>query len=728
MKRHASRALSAARRRVGATANPVSPTALGFKTRLPQQHLKHGQCDVYEGDGGAQYLCCKSEVSDRISCGFIWGPTHTGELSPAAPLGVTAATRGPEPSAPQFRFSGGPGQWRGPMNNPALYGVAAPAGTYPPIPAGPPPTSIADWIPAVTFNNPPPGVTTYVYMPGGPVAWLYRAGMSQPTTVKVLHTMAGGPTGLLVHVGSATQVAASLAMPAPPPMLNMVDYGRQWERNPLAIAGQPMGAWPPTPGLMVQRRIGIWLAQNFPDYIRVAQEYPGEHRVLLNFLNGARFVAVTGEFSVGGGCPSGYAELYRIPDAWVLSEPSDTDVIICRPMGLVGNPEIPMEVPRGPAGGSYVAQSPSPTDPTAGCCFVESHGTYIEPATGLSTPTAGWISCPGGEAQWFMHNRPVPESTVAVFTDNAGVRMANIQTGDGQYTLPVCEKSPPAVVDCCVDTKQMVLVCTDPSSRWNGARVTSLHEVHPDGTVTLSFIDPDEGIEKNTRLPLCPEGPPNFRTPPGGRQPPDFRTPPGTPTGNCCYDASTSTLVCDDPNDPRNGLAVTIVNTVVDANGIPHAIVVLPDGSQATVQLCEGPPDHCPRCPPGMWMDPSGNCVQPPQCPKCPPGGDGECPHCPPGYLLDTTTGLCHRCPPSGGCPDGYELVDGVCQPCPPWWEFDGHCCEDCARSGNPAGEGCTSCSRCPGAPAWPPAPVDMYATTNPRRRATKRPISLRPR
>lgn len=226
------------------------------------------------------------------------------------------------------------------------------------------------------------------------------------------------------------------------------------------------------------------------------------------------------------------------------------------------------------ASADFVATPPD--DPTAGCCFVQAEGQVEDPDTGMMVSTGGYISCPGGSAQWNMHGRPIPAVTVVVMAGEDGNDYATIETGDATILLPVCATPSTDTDDpqCCVDTATMTLVCADPSSPLHGAQVTGVLAEQPSGLLSVSLIDPRDGIEKNGRFMPCPSTP---------------------PPGSCCYDRSTNTLRCE-PGDPRDGMPATAVSSSVAQDGTVYVIVAIASmgGQQITIPACpEEPPGVC---------------------------------------------------------------------------------------------------------------------------------------
>ena len=404
-------------------------------------------------------------------------------------------------------------------------------------------------------------------------------------------------------------------------------------------------------------------------------------------------------------------------------------------------------------GGNLVAELPREPE---GCCFVESAGTYIHPGTGISTATAGFVRCPGGTEQWYMHGRPIPAASVGFLDDN-GVRMVVIETGDGSSTLPVCSPEPPDTgIDCCIDVAAMRLVCAEGDPR-NGAQVTSLGPLNGN-LQTFSFVDPVNGVQKNMRLPVCVQ-----------------------PPQTCCYDVATGTLRCPG-NGSLNGQQVSLVSMTRNPDGSVIAIVQLQGQSGvATFPVCDDPVSECCYdattqklvCPNDaglngtdaaivaswnqngqiwVWAVWPGGGSRMPLCP-----GQTECPPtfccvnvetmrfvCPgrtdingqPAQLVDiindggfnwgvlpdgTRLPLCGRdcpppemCPDCPGCPPGLWMSpDGTCMPppecppgqvpqCPPGMLLDTHTMQ---------------CVRCPGVkPPCPPYPGPQYWPVQPAR------------
>jgi hypothetical protein len=219
----------------------------------------------------------------------------------------------------------------------------------------------------------------------------------------------------------------------------------------------------------------------------------------------------------------------------------------------------------------------------------------------------------------------------------------------GGYRFPLCiDMTPP---DCCYDGQRMVLVCpNDPEYDGTPAAVVETFE-GPDGEPWVSVAWPGGGA----RMPLCTE-----------ECPPQF----------CCINVETMMYVCA---GELNGTLADVVDVITTPEGFN--VAVLADGTH--VPTCGRdcpPPQLCPPgCPPGMWMTPDGECVDPPRCPpqtECPPGmwkdPDGICrnpPECPPQVCPP------EKCPPQVKPPVGQPPE----QCCTPWWKIAGHCCEECA-------------------------------------------------
>ena len=218
--------------------------------------------------------------------------------------------------------------------------------------------------------------------------------------------------------------------------------------------------------------------------------------------------------------------------------------------------------------------------------------------------TTRYVVATGSGSGW-LYGEGVPRLVSIVATQPGGVSGTLVKIGAG----PIAFSNPGptagddtlvadlGTVQCCVDAQSMRLVCSDTTSSLHDAEVTEIMEIHAGGLVTISFIDPNDGFEKNTRLPLCPDGVPQ----------------------NCCYDAISGVLVC--PGDPRDGMTAVLIGSAPTQAG-ELVIVALPDSTQLTVPLCDDPPSKTP-CPPGYLVDATGECIPPPP-PPPPPGDDCE--------------------------------------------------------------------------------------------------------
>ncbi len=356
---------------------------------------------------------------------------------------------------------------------------------------------------------------------------------------------------------------------------------------------------------------------------------------------------------------------------------------------LVQSPQLPgneLIVPLCPdsSPGSMIATPTDPVDPTAGCCIDEETGT---------------ISCPGGAGQWEMHGRTVPLTAVTCFTDDDGFRWCKISTGDERFTLPVCDMPsltaptptpppppppppdlvptppgpppppppdlaptppgpPPPPPVCCYDIAAGVLRCDSPG--YDGLEVSLLGiSAEPDGSV-VAIVMSDQLDPNTMAFALCDD-----------------------PVSECCYDATTETLVC--PGSALDGIPAGIIASWIGAdgqiyvwaawnggaarmpicpgqdeecppmfccinmqtmtyvcpghpelNGQPAPIVeivtedgyswgVLEDGTRIPMCGEHCPPPRlcpeCPTCPPGQWMSPDGTLPDEPCCDKCGRGG-----------------------------------------------------------------------------------------------------------
>jgi len=434
------------------------------------------------------------------------------------------------------------------------------------------PSSYGKWVPAVSNVNAGANLVKFVLYQGGGKGWLYQ-GATLPRMVSVTATQQGGPSGLLVAIG-------------PPPLAANPNDNYSADARVAARAGRrnPAQRSRALPWIMV---MATWApggpsAEPFAQQIQVDQYFvlapnqgagpkpgdlgwlyvtgsgkPPKHVRVVEFRNEGiteMEVRVVDVASVGGTLAAPSA-----PQANRRPYTGATGVL--GPTGLSSMERVPNQGPVA-GGDTLVGELPRPPDPTAGCCIIEEVGTFTDPDTQVTIQTGGYVNCPGGEAQWGMHGRPLPTVAMAAFEQN-GQRMITVETGDGSFTLPACAQPPGTdeTIDCCVDPVTMTLRCAEGDPR-NGAQVTGLGPLN-NGLQTLSYIDPTDGVEKNIRLPVCDQ----------------------PPTGECCVDAATSTLVCD-ANDPRNGMSVKLVTTVQ-----PGIVVVqLPDGTQQTFPLCQQPP------------------------------------------------------------------------------------------------------------------------------------------
>lgn len=457
----------------------------------------------------------------------------------------------------------------------------------------------ATWIPAVS-NMHATKLATFVLHTGGSTGWLYNAG-TLPKLVSIIATQPGGPTGMLVRVSPTagtlsanpgqhghygTRYRHGLAYGNPDGRVpNQGHHKSGYQLAQHSRGANPLPVPFPGPGSrpLIQNYVGSgwsWpLRDLFPTegafiyYLKAL----GFNASGLHVLTAANMNAVRGfqahhpplvqDGLIGINTISALhgPVVALLQNGWPRYQPR-TSGVGRRTSGATRNPI-----------DSTASAAIPGDDPTAGCCFVESSGTYINPATGISTPTAGFVRCPGGEAQWYMHDRPIPTVTVG-FYDDAGVRMAMVETGDGSFSLPVCGDSPPPPPPgdggCCIDRAGMWIVCAE-GHPWNGATVTQLLEVTQGGLQSFLFIDPADGQEKGTRLMPC-----------------DAPPPPPPPGSSCCYDATMQILVCD-AGDPRDGVAVTVQSSFIDPQGIRIVVVRLPDGSALDVMTCEQPPDQC---------------------------------------------------------------------------------------------------------------------------------------
>jgi len=423
----------------------------------------------------------------------------------------------------------------------------------------------SQWLPAVSSIHVAANMGTFVLFQGGTTGWLYQGGTA-PRMVSITATQQGGPSGMLVRVGPAAVTAQNQS-----PQANRRAPVRQAtvlvQSNPAyAVTGIGRRRSVALPWIMV---MATWApggpsAEPFAQQVQVDQYF-----VLAPDQGAGPKVGDLGWLYVtGSGKPPKHVRVVEFRNEGI-TEMEVRVVDVPSVGGTVANPA-GRRVPNQAGPGNLTAELPREPDPTAGCCFVESAGTYINPATGISTPTSGFVSCPGGTEQWFMHRRPIPTVTVGYF-DRDGVRMVVVETGDGSFELPVCTQPPGTDTtpqDCCIDTTAMVLRCAE-GDPWNGATVTALGPLNG-GLQTFSFIDPVDGVQKNARLPVCNQPPP----------------------GKCCFDSTTSRLVCS-AGDPRDGMAVTVQGQFTQPDGQRIVVVRLPDGSAMDAVVCDQPPDQC---------------------------------------------------------------------------------------------------------------------------------------
>lgn len=410
-------------------------------------------------------------------------------------------------------------------------------------------------------------------------------------------------------------------------------------------------------------------------------------------------------------------------------------------------PGLDVPPPTGP--GDRVVTPPG--DPTVGCCIDEQTGV---------------ITCPGGTTQWYMHGRTVPNAALGCYDGESG-RLCVITTGDATFTLPVCapptEEEPPDLTGCCVDEQTGLITCPGGTEQWymHGRTVPA---------VTMACYDAEDGSRRcNINMgdnyldvPVCPsvEEPPQLccydvasgtlrcNTEGGydglevslvSMQPqadgsivavvtsdeldPSTMTFPicDDPVVDCCYDATSETLVC--PGSELDGTSAGIVVSWTAPDGSIHVWAAWKGGAarmplcpgttecppvfccinmQTMTYVCPGQPDlngqpasiadlitedgyswgvltdgtripmcgkqcpppqlcpDCPTCPPGQWMSPDGTCHEPPECPP-------EKEPCPPGMWRDPT-GACVSPPECPTCPPGSLLntQTGQCVKCPP--------------------------------------------------------------
>lgn len=258
--------------------------------------------------------------------------------------------------------------------------------------------------------------------------------------------------------------------------------------------------------------------------------------------------------------------------------------------------------------------------------------------------TTRYVVKNGAGASGWLYGEGVPRLVSIVATQPGGVSGTLVKIAAGPIAF--ANPGPTAgdgtliadlgTVQCCVDAQSMRLVCSDVTSSLHDAEVTEIMEIHAGGLVTISFIDPNDGIEKNTRLPLCPDGVPQ----------------------NCCYDAISGVLVC--PGDPRHGMTAVLIGSAPTQAG-ELVIVALPDSTQLTVPLCDDPPSKVP-CPPGYLVDATGECIPPPPPPPPPPGDDCDPDPC------------CDECAIAMMANPGVTPCGGVRSNPEP-------CCDECAKS-----------------------------------------------
>ena len=138
---------------------------------------------------------------------------------------------------------------------------------------------------------------------------------------------------------------------------------------------------------------------------------------------------------------------------------------------------------------------------------------------------------------------------------------------------PDSSAPPFSLSNCCVDVDNMVLVCKDGSAA-DGAQVTNVETINDEGLATISFIGPD-GVERNTRLPICISEVP-------------------TPDG-CCVDVDTLTIICTDTSNPLHGAQVGDLGQEVDEQGFVEVAYVDQNGMTGTARmpLCETPDSKC---------------------------------------------------------------------------------------------------------------------------------------
>lgn len=281
---------------------------------------------------------------------------------------------------------------------------------------------------------------------------------------------------------------------------------------------------------------------------------------------------------------------------------------------------------------------------------------------------------------------------------------------------------------CCVrilDTGAAMLdECDDPNLNGIPVQVIELK-----GDVALVYV---ESVGWRGDLPICADD----RV---IEFPEDPQIPERPGLTNCCYDPTRNVLVCD-----QGEYQVAVVaGTGQASDGTPVATIVLTDGTQMRVPLCETPPppEREPEpCPPDCCVDlNTGNFVCPSDpslngqpapvadfvqhngytfamlmdgraVPAChmPPPPPRECPTCPEGMLLNTQTGECvpmPECPPGPSCPPGmlYNFETGECVSMPE----QGECppVPECPPCPTPMPQ--RPCDERPGGGGWAPCPEE---------------------
>lgn len=248
---------------------------------------------------------------------------------------------------------------------------------------------------------------------------------------------------------------------------------------------------------------------------------------------------------------------------------------------------------------------------------------------------------------------PVTVTQPVLLPDGSTLVVVQLPSGES-ITIPVCP-DPPGT--CCYEVASGKLRCTDDSvldgqqvsliamvAQLDGSVMAVVQVQGQEGQLTVPICDdnvPDCCFDAETMTVVCNDGSLSgtkaaivmaYQTQDGaqwvwvswqgggGRMPlcPGQTCPPVF----CCIDVETMRFVC--PGSAEiNGRAANITDIVIE-NGFSWGVLA----SGKRVPLCgrDCPPPEmcpdCPGCPPGLWMSPDGDCVDTPSCdppPRLPP-------------------------------------------------------------------------------------------------------------